>query len=246
MDIYPIFLHSPEPSHLALCELVNGIGKKGPHLLECQDPKNVLRDELVLKSVVDKVLGTDSAVQKAFDFLDHPAREPLVKPSVYPGDPFLPADQSSDEVRDLRHKTGPSHWMFPFVHGDLQCPDYPSLGLQNAFVRKQTVFGQSLNQRLCVVLFKLLSELFVRRNLRQCVAAGRGLDVKPCPPAQDRCLASVADVFVGLLKSLLPLVEVKSRPGRHDVDKVVGNIAIFIQVLSGADVHPAIDLTGIG
>ena len=42
------------------------------------------------------------------------------------------------------------------------------------------------------------------------------------------------------------MVKVESRPGGHDVYQVVGDIAIFIQILSGTDVHSAIDLTRVG
>ena len=72
------------------------------------------------------------------------------------------------------------------------------------------------------------------------------MDVKPGAATQNRSLASVTDVFVGIFKGLLPLVEVESCASGHNVYKVIRDIAIFIQVLSGPDVHAAIDLTGIG
>ena len=115
---------------------MDGVGQKSAHFLESQDAKDVLGDELVLKPVIDEVFCHDSAVQKAFDLLDHPTGQPFVKPPVNSCDPLLTAHQSSDIIWVLRHKTGPLHRMLPFVHRHFQSSDYPSLGLQDSLVWK--------------------------------------------------------------------------------------------------------------
>ena len=45
-------LHAAEPGHLALGELVDGIGKEDVHLVVGEFPQHILRDEFVFKAVV--------------------------------------------------------------------------------------------------------------------------------------------------------------------------------------------------
>ena len=155
MDMNTIFLHTSEPGHLPFGELVDGVGQKSVHFFESQDAKNVLCDEFILKSVIDKVFGPYPVVQKTFDLLDHPSGQPFVKPSVNSCDPLFTADQCPDVIRVLRHESGSFHRMLTFVHRHFQSSDYPSFGLQDSFVRQWSVAAQLSDQDLRVVLFKL-------------------------------------------------------------------------------------------
>ena len=77
------------------------------------------------------------------------------------------------------------------------------------------------------------------------VAAGGGLYVEARAAAKQRHPAAAADVLVGFHEILLEFVYVVFRSGRLDIDEMVGDIAVFGQVLAGTDVHPAIDLAGV-
>ena len=70
MDLYAIFLHSAEPGHLALGELMDGITQQKAHLIVGQDAQHVLGHELIFQTVIHQVFGTYSAVQKALDLFN--------------------------------------------------------------------------------------------------------------------------------------------------------------------------------
>ena len=85
----------------------------------------------------------------------------------------------------------------------------------------------------------------------------------PAPPAIDipearipnkaRCPPRESGAFPGTewrekpgRKAFLNSKTLNSSPGFLDIDQVIWNVAVFTQVLSGADVHPAENLAGVG
>ncbi len=80
MDCYAILLHSSEPCHLSLGELMYGIPEEQAHLFVGEYAQDVLGYKLVFKSIVHQVLRAYSAVQETFDFFDQAFLKPLVQP----------------------------------------------------------------------------------------------------------------------------------------------------------------------
>ena len=102
MDADAVAFHAAEPGHLALGELMDGVREQDMHLIIGEFSQYILRNELILKTVPDQVLGRDAAVQEALDFLDKAVFQPLVQAAVDAGDAFLAGDEGADVEGLLR------------------------------------------------------------------------------------------------------------------------------------------------
>ncbi len=83
-------------------------------------------------------------------------------------------------------------------------------------------------------------------SLVKLVPASDGLYVKSGSAAQDGDGSASADRVPGIGKRLLVLVDIEFFPGGDYIYKVVGDIPVFRQVLSCADIHSPVHLPGIG
>ena len=119
MDADALALHAAEPCHLAFCELVDGGGELGAHLVEGELSGQVEGDELVLKSIVDQVFRRD-AFEQAADLFGHTFLKTGVKPPVYAGVAFLAGDQCADVICVLREEGGACYGVLRFVKCYLQ------------------------------------------------------------------------------------------------------------------------------
>ena len=89
MDPDAVTLHAAEPGHLALGELVDGVGEEDVHLVVGKLSQDILCNELILKAVPDQVIGRDAVVQQAPDLFDEAVFQAFVQPAVDAGDAFL-------------------------------------------------------------------------------------------------------------------------------------------------------------
>ena len=82
----------------------------------------------------------------------------------------------------------------------------------------------------------------VGRYVGEVIAAGGGLYVEAAAAAEDRRLPARDDVAVGLFEIFLVLEDIVFLAGIGDVDQVLGDVAVFGQILARADVHSAVHL----
>ena len=124
---------------------------------------------------------------------------------------------------------------------------------------------EHLGQFVERLAFKLLAQFGILGHGRQLVALQHGLDIEPCAATEDGHCSTTPDVLIGIEEVLLILKQVVLRAWLADVNQMIGDVdgglratlrprgrrtvdhqTIIIQVLARADIHPTIDLTGIG
>ena len=67
-----------------------------PHRLFVYEPEKILRNKLVFKAIIDKIIGADSAFEKGAHLFDKAAFEPLIQPLVNKRIPLLTTDKGPD------------------------------------------------------------------------------------------------------------------------------------------------------
>ena len=86
----------------------------------------------------------------------------------------------------------------------------------------------------------------VFRHFDETVSFQHCLQVHAGPPDEDRQAPPSPDIGENFQETALELEDVELVPRLHDVDQMVGDFAILGQVLAGTDIHPPIDLAGVG
>ena len=138
MDYRAAAFHPAEPRHLPLRELVDGVGQQRPHLVERQNPEDILSHELILQSVIHEIGWSYSVVYQPLDFFDHAFGEPFVQPAVNPGYTLFAGNVSPYEISILRQEAGAADRMLALIESDLQRPYDPALGFHDRRVSDRT------------------------------------------------------------------------------------------------------------
>ena len=71
MDGEATALHATEPGHLALGKLVDGYLQALEHLVVGKPAHQILRDKLILQSVVDEVVSRDALMKQPLNLVNH-------------------------------------------------------------------------------------------------------------------------------------------------------------------------------
>ena len=85
-------LHSPEPRHLPLGELVDGYFELLGHCVGIDTPCDEQGDVFVFKSIVDEIFWRQSVVKQAADFVGHALSYSFAEASADVFSPLLAAD----------------------------------------------------------------------------------------------------------------------------------------------------------
>ena len=139
MDFHSLPLHPAEPGHLSLRELVYCIGQEQLHFIEAEDSEHVLRNELVLKTIIHKILRTHSPVNQPPHLVHQTFPNPRIQSSVNPAVPLLAAHQSADIESLLREEAGPRDRMGLLIKSYLNGPysPFPRINVSSIVERLQ-------------------------------------------------------------------------------------------------------------
>ena len=104
VDEVAVALHAAKPGHLALGELVDGVGEEGAHLVVAEDAEDVLRHEFVFQTVIDQVFGGDAGGEQAADLVDETFGQARVEARVDPRVACLAVHERADVESPLREE----------------------------------------------------------------------------------------------------------------------------------------------
>lgn len=250
MDVEAFPFHFTEPGHLAFRKLVDGHIQSFEHRFVVQLILEVLGKELVFQAVANQLIGIDAAVYQLLNFLNHPVVEALLKAL---------GDAGTDKValaleteNDGGYGLAGSHQLGVFLIVDFNFDGADKAGaFAGVGVVVQGLEGsQHLGEFFIGLLFQLLSQGGVVRYGEEFVALEQGFDVHTASAAENDVFASVFNILDGLVGQLLVLEDIVFDAWFHDVDQMVGNVGavetVVVQILAGADVHTAIDLSRVG
>ena len=91
-----------------------------------------------------------------------------------------------------------------------------------------------------------VAQLRILRDLHHPVPPQHCVQVESGPPHDDREAATPADLLHRREAEPLEAEHVELLPRIKDVNQVIGDPAVLLKVLAGADIHPPIDLAGVG
>ena len=98
VDADAVAFHAAEPGHLALGELVDGVGEEDAHFVVGEFSQHILRNEFVFEAVPEEVVGGDAAGQETLDFFDETVFQAFVQAAVDTRDAFFACDEGADVV----------------------------------------------------------------------------------------------------------------------------------------------------
>ncbi len=76
MDSESFRFHRAEKGHLALGELMDRRRELEPHRIFVYESEKILRNKLIFKAIIDKIIGADSAFEKGAHLFDKTAFDP--------------------------------------------------------------------------------------------------------------------------------------------------------------------------
>ena len=115
------------------------IGQEQLHFIEAEDSQHVLRNELVLKAIIHKVLRPHSPVNQPPHLVHQTFPNPRIQPRIYPAVPLLAAHQRPDEISLLRQEAGPRDRMGLLIKSYFNGPygPFPSVNVSSIVERLQ-------------------------------------------------------------------------------------------------------------
>lgn len=138
--------HSSEPGHLAFGKLVDSDLQLSDHLLVGEFPNDVKCEIFVLQSVIDKVLGLDTAVEESAHFVDHSFVETAFETSADLLSSFLAADIDTDDEAVDRFIFVHARYLLPVIFLDLDASDCTLRTVGVRSVVQRLVRGEYLRQ----------------------------------------------------------------------------------------------------
>ena len=132
-----------EPGHLAFGKLVDGVGQEDAHFFVGEDAKDVLGDEFVLETIVNKVIGRDAGSQQTANLLYEAFLQAGVKATVNAGNALFAGNQRTNVVNILGQEIRTHNRMRSLVISNLQSPDNTAFRLQSPLLCIRTHGQQS-------------------------------------------------------------------------------------------------------
>ena len=204
-------------------------------------------DEFVFQAVIDEILGVNALdVDEAPHLVDHAFVQAGTQAAADALAAGVTIDLDTDDqcvLHGVRLGEGLELGVQLIVAADLDGTCGARHGVDVAVVAQGLhgleQGGQFLERLAC----QLGAQFLVAGDGWQLDALDDGLDIHARAAAHDHWLAAPTDVVIGPLKVLQELIQAVAVARRADVDKVIGHVVIFGQVLARADVHTTINLT---
>ena len=77
MNVHSLSFHAPKPGHLSLGELMDGGVELREHFVVRELANHKLRKKFVFQTVINQLIGSNSAIEQRFYFGNHPLVEAL-------------------------------------------------------------------------------------------------------------------------------------------------------------------------
>ena len=203
-------LHTPEPGHLALGKLVDGNLEALGHLVVGGHARQILRQEFILQSIIYKVVGRDTLVEKRFHLVDHPLFETGFQATGNLRATRLTIDVKADN-QTLNRRQFPA-WcrVLQIVGLDLDGPNGALTGIHiGRIVHIRTVlflqFSQHLRQLVERLAFQAVTQLLILRHRRELIAFQHSLDIQAGSSTEDRNDSTTPDILIDIVEVLLVL-----------------------------------------
>ena len=234
---------------------MDGYLQLAEHLLVTGFADDILGDELVFQTIVDKILGGDSTVEQLAYLVDHTLFEALLETLRYLAATLLAIDVHSDDDRVYG-------WQRAVVCGVLEIIGLYLYGAYGALrgvhispvVHHRMVamlqvfkhFGEFGERLVC----QLITQCLVLWHGRQGVSLEHTLNIETRTSAENRTHPARHYIIINKVEVLLILEEVILGTGFTNIYQVVRYhavaLTVVVEVFARADGHATIHLTRVG